>query len=597
MAQTIPPTYYEDQDELLTGLDRVILRRLAGYVVTNRRTYLISAVLMIIGTLMNISGPYLIGYAVDAGLEAGSVLALRKAVFLYLLTSAVFWVVTYSRVNLMVHAGQSIIYDLREDLFVHLQNLSISFFNRYGVGRIIARIVSDVAIVRQFITWVLIAIVREVFTLAGILIAMLIMSVELSLITFTVLPLMLLVTNYFRKRARGYYRQVRAANSWVNSVLAENFDGVREVQSLVREETNYRYFRETVNTYNLDVNLKAARLAAGFFPSIDLLGSLAMALVVLVGGAAILGDKVTAGVVVAFIFYIERFFEPIRGLSQHFNEYQATMAAGERIFDLLDKPIEVEDAEDAVELPPIHGDVKFEDVFFHYSDDPTIVLKDINLHVGAGKTIALVGQTGSGKSTLIKLLSRLIDPTEGRILVDGVDIRRVKQDSLRNQIGIVLQDPFLFSASVRENIRFGRLDAEDSEIEAAARAVGAHEFITKLENGYYTEVQEGGALLSVGQRQLISFARALLADPRILILDEATSSVDTQTEHEIQNAMARLLQGRTSFIIAHRLSTIKQADWIVLLHEGRIVEQGTHADLIERGGLYFNLYSTNMAEN
>lgn len=595
MAQTTPPAYYEDQDEIHGGLDRVILRRLVAYVLPNRRSYLLSTVLMIIAALMAVAGPYLIGYAVDAGLEARSIVALRQAVILYLLSTIIYWVATYSRINLMVHTGQSIILEMRKDLFIHLQNLSMNFYSRYGVGRIIVRVVSDVAVVRQFITWALLATVREIITLIAILAAMLLMSVQLSLIVFTVLPLMVIVTNYFRKRARRYYRKVRAANSWVNSVLAENIDGVREVQSFSREEVNYNFFRDTVNKHNLETNLKASRLSSGFFPSIDLLGALAMAIVIVVGGAAVFGDYLTAGTVIAFVFYVERFFEPIRGLSQRFDQYQSTMAAGERIFDLLDKPVEVQDSPDAADIPQISGKVAFEDVTFHYSDDPTIVLADINFQIAPGKTVALVGHTGSGKSTLIKLLSRLHDPTEGRVLIDGIDVSDVTQASLRTQIGIVLQEPFLFSASVKENIRFGRLDATDEEIYQAAKAVGAHDFITRQEGGYNTEVQEGGALLSVGQRQLISFARALLANPRILILDEATSSVDTQTEHQIQAALARLLQGRTAFIIAHRLSTITGADWIILLHEGKIVEQGTHEDLLARRGRYYQLHAVNLA--
>ncbi|HSQ17902.1 MAG TPA: ABC transporter ATP-binding protein, partial [Anaerolineales bacterium] len=307
-------------------------------------------------------------------------------------------------------------------------------------------------------------------------------------------------------------------------------------------------------------------------------------------------EQVTAGVLVAFILYIDRFFEPIRDLSRRYDTFQSTMAGGERILGLLDVPVEVQDAPDAGEIPAIRGEVRFEGVGFNYSDDPTPVLQDIDLHVQPGETVALVGETGAGKSTLVKLISRFHDPVRGRILIDGYDLRQVTQQSLRRQMGIVLQDPFLFNGTVAENIHFGRLEASDAEVEAAARAVGAHDFITRLRQGYETPVEEGGLLLSVGQRQLISFARALLADPRILILDEATSSVDTQTERVIQQALSLLLKGRTSFVIAHRLSTVVNADRIVVIQGGRITEQGTHLELLARGGVYYKLYRTGFEE-
>jgi ATP-binding cassette subfamily B protein/subfamily B ATP-binding cassette protein MsbA len=361
---------------------------------------------------------------------------------------------------------------------------------------------------------------------------------------------------------------------------------------------NYAYFRDTVNQNHLDTNLNAARVASGFPASIEFLGSLAISLVVLLGGISVLGDwlgasnAITTGVLVAFILYLDRFFEPIRDLSQRYDSFQSTMAGGERVFALLDTPPEVRDAKDATDLPPILGELQFENVSFHYADDPNPVLESINLHVLPGETVALVGKTGAGKSTMVKLVSRFHDPTDGCIRVDGYDLRHVTQHSLRSQMGIVLQDPFLFSGSVAENIRFGRLEATEQEIQSAAEAVGAHSFIKNMRLGYDTPVGEGGVALSVGQRQLISFARALLTDPRILILDEATSSVDTQTERIIQQALAKLLKGRTAFVIAHRLSTIINSDRIVVIHEGRIIEQGTHNELIDRRGAYYQLYIT-----
>ncbi len=586
------------QDEIYArGFDADITRRLTAFASPYRWRLLIALGLMILHASASVAGPYLVKVALDSGIAAGSLPILTQTVLLYLGTAVIQWLATFFRVNLMVRVGQSIIYDLRARLFEHLQKLSLGFFTRYSVGRVITRVINDVGVLREFITWAILAVARDILTLVGILIAMLSMNPFLTLLTFTIMPVMIGFTIYFRKRSRNNYRNVRKAISWVNSVLAENINGIRVVQAFSRQETNYRFFRDDVNRNNLDTNLRAARIAAAFPSSIELLGSVAIGLVVWQGGQALLGNNppelsgLTPGVLVAFVLYIQRFFEPIRDLSRRYDTFQSTMASGERILGLLDTPVEVVDAPEAIALPKIQGEVLFEDVEFHYSDDPTPVLEDINLHIQPGETVALVGKTGAGKSTLVKLVSRFHDPTQGRICIDGVDLRSVTQASLRSQMGIVLQDPFLFSGTVRENIAFGRLEAEQSEIEAAAQAVGAHEFITALREGYDTPVEEGGLLLSVGQRQLISFARALLANPRILILDEATSSVDTHTEILIQKALTHLLKGRTSFVIAHRLSTVVQADRIVVIHDGRILEQGSHSELLSRQGLYYQLYT------
>jgi ATP-binding cassette subfamily B multidrug efflux pump len=419
-----------------------------------------------------------------------------------------------------------------------------------------------------------------------------------------VLPFMALATELFRRRVRENYRQVRSATGWVNAVLNENIVGVRVVQSFSREEHNLGVFAGEVNGNHLRAANRAALASSLFFPSVDFLSSLALGLVVWVGGLAVLGRlggtfggaTLTAGTLVAFALYIERFFEPIRELSQRYNTFQATMASSERIFELLDTPVEITDRPGASELPPIRGDVEFRNVSFRYEAGGIPTLEAVNLRVAAGQTVALVGETGAGKSTLVRLLSRFYEASEGTVLIDGHDVNAVTQNSLRRQMGLVLQDPYLFSGSVRDNLRYGALDAPDEAVEAAARAVGAHEFILALAQGYDTRVGEGGAILSGGQRQLLSFARALLADPRILILDEATSSVDTQTERLIQAALQRLLKNRTAFVIAHRLSTITQADLIVVMDRGRVVETGTHAELLARRGRYFALYTMAFAE-
>ncbi len=585
-------TYFKEYDPRIT-------RRLFGYTAPYRRQLLIALLMMLVGSAAAVAGPYFVKVALDSGMQAGSLPALRQAVLLYAATAIAQWAVTYLRVNIMARAAQSIIYDLRARLFEHLQLHSLSFYSRFSVGRVITRVINDVGVLREFLTWTVLAVARDLFTLVGILFAMLAMDLRLSLITFAVLPVMVAITVLLRRKARQNYRLVRIAISWVNSVLAENINAVRVVQAFSRQETNYAFYRDEVNRNNLDANVRAAKVAAAFPAAIDLLGAIATGLVIWLGGAAVLGTKsgaITPGVLVAFVLYIGRFFDPIRDLSRRYDTFQSTMAGGERIFALLDTPLEVQDAPDATQLPAIRGEVRLEGVSFHYSDDPTPVLQDVNLHVQPGETIALVGKTGAGKTTLVKLLSRFHDPTAGRMLVDGYDLRRVTQRSLRSQMGIVLQDPFLFSGTIAENMRFGHPEASDVEMQAAAQAVGLTDFISQLPRGYDTPVEEGGVLLSVGQRQLISFARALLADPRILILDEATSSVDTQTELAIQKAISRLMQSRTSFVIAHRLSTVVNADRIVVIEDGRIVEQGDHRQLLEKGGVYYHLYQSGLED-
>ncbi|MCC7117627.1 MAG: ABC transporter ATP-binding protein [Anaerolineales bacterium] len=596
-TKIIPPAFITKAEEIYDkSYDPKVARGLLRFLKPYYGRTLGALVLMIIVTAAAVSGPYFVKLAIDNGITARNPTALRNSMLAYLAVSIVQLGFNYWRVRIMSRVGQHILYDVRTAMFAHLQKLSLSFYNRYSVGRVITRVLNDVGTLREFVTWAVLAIVRNLLGILGVVVAMLALDFKLSLLTFAVLPFMVWATLAFRKLARKNYRKVRSAISWANSVLAENVNGVRVVQAFSRQNHNYKNFSEYINRYFLETSLDAVWVASLFTPVVDVLGALATALVVYIGGTAVLGESITAGVLIAFVLYIDRFFEPIRDLSRRFDTLQSTMAGGERILELLDTPIEVQDADQAVEMSPILGAVRFENVAFHYSDDPTLVLDQINLEVQPGEVIALVGETGAGKTTIVKLLTRFHDPTAGCVRVDGVDVRTVTQRSLRRQMGMVLQDSFLFNGSVKDNILFGKLNATDAEVVAAAKAVGAHDFIVNLKNGYETSVEEGGATLSVGQRQLISFARALLADPRILILDEATSSVDTQTEHAIQKALGKLLEGRTSFVIAHRLSTITNANQIVVIDGGRIVEHGRHAELLNLRGRYYELYKTGFQE-
>ncbi len=573
--------------------DSRLVKRLMVYVGVYKREFIVSVALIVVSALMSVGTPWMIQRAIDEGIRAGNAGTLRFWTFLFLAAIALEWVTSRARLTVMAYAGTRIVTDLRSQLFRHLHSLSLGFFNDYSVGRLMSRLISDVSVLQDFVTWSITGLARSVFILIGIVIAMLFLNWQLALVTFAVLPMMIALTNYFRRYVRQAYRAARQRLSLINGFLNESITGIRVTKSFAREGANARHFDDLNRSY-FDANVRTTQLAAFFFPGVDFIGSLATALVVGVGGWLILGDQVTAGVLAAFVIWVERFFDPIRELSRRYYTFQAAMAASERLFALLDTEPDLQDAPHAAALPPVEGRVELDNVQFNYKEDEP-VLQGVTISAAPGERIALVGETGAGKSTVIRLISRFFDVTGGAVRIDGHDVRDVTQASLRAQLGIVLQDTFLFDGTIRDNIRYGRSDANNAEVEAATIAVGADEFIRKLPKGYETEVGENGVNLSVGQRQIVSFARALLADPRILILDEATSSIDTTTERQIQAGLERLLKGRTSFVIAHRLNTIVNSDKIVVLDQGRVLEEGSHEDLLARRGRYHQLYTMQWA--
>jgi len=580
----------ESADENIAGkFDWYIISKFLPYLARYKGWTLASVILMLLYTAFSLANPYLIGLAIDQFISHNDVRGLTMIGVVLIVVNILMWQAQYWQVWTMSWAGQQILYHLSSDMYTHLQRLSLSFYDRTQIGRVMSRLQSDIDVLESMLSSGLLSMLGSVVSLVGIVAVMLAMNVALALLSFTVLPIMIGIAAFWQRFAQRSFRRTRAAISMVNATLQENISGMRVIQSLVRETRNRAEFDE-LNAYNLDTNQEASRIAALILPLVEVVAAMAIAITVLYGGVLVARGALQVGVLVAFTLYINRFFDPIRDISQQYSQLQRAGVAAERIFEILEMPVDIVDKPGAQELAQIRGEVEFRNVTFGYSRDLP-VLNDLKLHIQAGQTVALVGPTGAGKSTIAGLLARFYDVQEGAVLIDGHDVRDVTQRSLRSQIGVVLQEPFLFTGTIGDNIRYGRLAATDEEVEEAARAVGAHDLIVQLPDGYQTPIRERGRNLSVGQRQLISFARALLADPRILILDEATANIDTFTELLVQRGLRRLLLGRTALVIAHRLSTIKGADSIVVLQAGRIVEQGTHAELLQRNGEYASLYA------
>ncbi len=581
------------RDESIVGAayDHKVVMRLMTYIAPYKRDAFLAVLAVALYTAANVCIPYLVELGIDGAIEEGDLAMLHWVGAAFLLVAVLHFVGNYLQFIFMPRVGQGILYSLRTKMFNHLQELSPSFYHRTPVGQIMSRSQSDVLQLQETFE-LIVQSFSDILSLVGIITMMLIIDWQLALICLAIVPPLFFILGYWQKFARHSFMRIRRAIAMVNGEYNQNITGVRVVQSLNRQDTNMAHFDE-LNSEHLNANLEASRFSGALQPIVEMLIGIAMGFgVVLAGGIMAKDGALEWGVLVAFALYIQRFFEPIRHLTMQYSMLQRAMAAGVRIFQVLDLKPEVEDDPDAPDLPQVQGDVRFENVRFHYV--PGIeVLKDIDLHIRPGENVAIVGSTGAGKSTMVTLIARFADVTGGRILVDGHDIRHVTRRSLAGQMSMVLQEPYLFSGTVADNIRYNHVDATMQEVVDAARTVGAHDFIIKLENGYDTVLAERGVNLSVGQRQLVSFARAIVGDPRIIILDEATANIDTQTELLIQRALQRVLQGRTSIVIAHRLSTVRNADKIIVLNRGELVEMGTHDELLALGGVYERLYAVN----
>lgn len=595
---------HHEEEVLGKAYDSRLMRRLLTYLAPYRLTVSLAAVALILYSLLQVVGPFLTKIAIDRYLvvtarqptfldrflSSDRLVGLAQVAVFYLVTLVILFALDYAQTYYMQMVGQRAMFDLRMEMFHHLHQLQIQFFDGNPVGRLVTRVIGDVDVLNEMFTSGVVAIFGDFFSLLFILAVMLRMNAKLALVTFSVLPLIFLATNIFRKKVREYYRRIRAAIARINAHLQEHLTGMSVVQLFNREDKSFAEF-DKINRAHQKAFLDSVLAHSFYYPTIEVLSSCAIALIIWHGGRQVLGGTLTIGIVVAFIQYAQRFFRPIQDLSDKYNILQGAMASSERIFKLLDTPVEIAPPKQPVapSLAPIGGRVEFRNVWFAYQGEDW-VLKDITLTIKPGETIALVGHTGAGKTTLIGLMLRFYDVQRGQVLVDGVDVRQQDLRSLRRRFGVVLQDPFLFSGTIESNIRLGTDTVTREDMEDAIEEVNLGEFIRSLPEGYREEMRERGSSLSVGQKQLISFARALAHNPQMLILDEATSSVDTETEFRVREALSRMVSGRTSIIIAHRLSTIQRADRIVVMHKGRIREVGPHQQLLAQRGIYWRLY-------